>query len=1126
MPRKKYYYENGGLAEETKLSANEVYNIIVDGMRRWERQNNTSLDNFIFKSNNEPYSKAELIEQLFKIAYAESTFDPLASKTESEGPAAGATSYGLWQVLDEHFEDGMFNTFNEPKENLINATPIQNLLYALDLAAEKQDLSPWTVYEMAVNRDPMNQSESVMLGNDRLWDVATDMYAKISTIPVDSDEESGRYNPQVEIAGIERNFAPIIDDIPPSGYFGPPQQAPSRPTFGPTQEPDFIPEGSFAPPRPKIVYGPSQEAELIPEGSNNMVNVNLQDVFNPAMYPGNTNADDMENLYFEPPDQLPPTSVYSGDRLTFTPPESSGMPTKLSFDRQVKDQFLRRVLGTDVYSAIAFNELDYLRDLTKVIDTGEVNVKGHRIYQVQPPSGLPKDAIGNIIDDIASATELDKPLLTVRINDFINSADFTTKESLNPTSGLYTSSPLKSDIVGEQGLLGSNASEYIQGMLKTHDPNDVLRMQMEIVNWLDNFAQGSGRDILFDPSTKVVHSPNTNEMILTYFQRDDSGALTGGLQDALTIMAPASLGNENYGPDGYQPQVINEGIGQGFAPVLPADVPVGKWVTKVDPNKHPSEWISKFIEPDAEGKVVYPTDGNWIPMGNVPDFAPPKTTASPDTTANIEATNKRAETANEITIARDEATARNNALTQAFNRAQLAQDQAQYQASQAEAQGQFDRSLALQAFAQQSADEATRINAQLQIGQQNIARLNQITDALARPSDAVAASFALTGQQSPMGIFTQADAVNPYIADMMEQRSAIEAFGPGFSGQDFMAGQGKRRNPLTQPYTGSGALGPDDIVKIGDPDADGNVDVTYGDGSVVKESSQGVPAFEHGGHSFGNPIVVGDSSKNEENQELVMSFGNAPMVVLPLNEQQEKIMERANSSVPRAENGGLTGSGMMGGDLDQTMAMDINLDHIFTNEDDPTGALRFAQDIQLGGTGRAFDPTGQFRFALGTNPQQAVDSGPGTTAPRAGGYSTRDYAIGGQPMNQGTISSQQAAFAPTGRQARMGNPGLAGFESMYPLTQGMIQDRSDMLASPRVRQVLQGTAGEGSFRQRPTQMPFALPTPGFMRNLTGTEREFLKSNLATRNIFLDDVETAVAQRFGRTNTSQGRRSFR
>ena len=56
-------------------------------------------------------------------------------------------------------------------------------------------------------------------------------------------------------------------------------------------------------------------------------------------------------------------------------------------------------------------------------------------------------------------------------------------------------------------------------------------------------------------------------------------------------------------------------------------------------------------------------------------------------------------------------------------------------------------------------------------------------------------------------------------------------------------------------------------------------------------------------------------------------------------------------------------------------------------------------------------------------------------------------------------------------------------------------------------------------------MPFALPTPGFMRNLTGTEREVLKSNLANRNIFLDDVETAVAQRFGRTNTSQGRRRF-
>ena len=69
--------------------------------------------------------------------------------------------------------------------------------------------------------------------------------------------------------------------------------------------------------------------------------------------------------------------------------------------------------------------------------------------------------------------------------------------------------------------------------------------------------------------------------------------------------------------------------------------------------------------------------------------------------------------------------------------------------------------------------------------------------------------------------------------------------------------------------------------------------------------------FEHGGvaQGFGNPIVVGDSSENQENQELVMSFGNAPMVVLPLNERQEDIMEQAaNVGPPRAQTGGMFGN--------------------------------------------------------------------------------------------------------------------------------------------------------------------------------------------------------------------------
>jgi hypothetical protein len=820
----------------------------------------------------------------------------------------------------------------------------------------------------------------------------------------------------------------------------------------------------------------------------------------------------------------------------------TGMPSDKQWERELKETYLRTALGNDMTARLLEDgntdkRLFVLR-LLSIGSTGETDIYGNPIWMVRPYQNIQA-----VIDTEGRNYFEDSPFFDEQGSNYLPGAEEIALTSLfdNPQYGKQGSratSKLISEIQGKRENTGLPLKGFITDQFAqdlSEGKSHTLAQKEAILNKLtDHFG---GDDKLAE---QVYNDTSTRSSVNA----------EGMLQIVFTNVDPTT-GRKYVGSD----QIINVNMPDPDKPYVPVTTfsdenrPATTTTTAAQTQPfilwNTETQNTEFLFPDKEtGQFVMPTDPNLMlydvaearglvtpadPTVQVPFGPGPDDTygISPDTYFTQSSADERSRQALLAEQAQLEETNRNNNLIEASKRARLAQEQAQFQANMAESQGQFDRSLALNSFAQQSRDEATRIEAELEMSRQNIDRLNQITTALSRPSDAVAASFALTGNQSPMGIFTQADAINPYIADMMDRRSAIEAFGPGFQAEDFMEGRGNRQNPLTNTNAGSGALGPNDIVKVGDTDADGNTLITYGDGrqEPLLESSQGVSAFEHGGHSFGNPIVVGDSSKNEENQELVMSFGNAPMVVLPLNEQQEKIMERANSSVPRAENGGLTGSGMMGGDLDQTMAMDINPDHIFTNEDDPTGALRFAQDIQLGGTGRAFDPTGQFRFALGTNPQGAVDSGPGTTAPRAGGYSTRDYAIGGQPMNQGTISSQQAAFAPTGRQARMGNPGLAGFESMYPLTQGMIQDRSDMLASPRVRQVLQGTAGEGSFRQRPTQMPFALPTPGFMRNLTGTEREFLKSNLATRNIFLDDVETAVSQRFGRTNTSQGRRRF-
>ena len=59
----------------------------------------------------------------------------------------------------------------------------------------------------------------------------------------------------------------------------------------------------------------------------------------------------------------------------------------------------------------------------------------------------------------------------------------------------------------------------------------------------------------------------------------------------------------------------------------------------------------------------------------------------------------------------------------------------------------------------------------------------------------------------------------------------------------------------------------------------------------------------------------------------------------------------------------------------------------------------------------------------------------------------------------------------------------------------------------------------------PMQFGFPLMTPGQLNTLTGDEREELRTRLASRNVSLGDVETAVMQRFGPTGVRRGRRRF-
>ena len=197
-----------------------------------------------------------------------------------------------------------------------------------------------------------------------------------------------------------------------------------------------------------------------------------------------------------------------------------------------------------------------------------------------------------------------------------------------------------------------------------------------------------------------------------------------------------------------------------------------------------------------------------------------------------------------------------------------------------------------------------------------------------------------------------------------------------------------------------------------------------------------------------------------------------------------------------------------------------------------TAPLDFPRDYNpyAGMTGVEFDQFGNrnANYIASLNPDDPRNTGPAGAAPSArftsprGTYSTADYDIGGQRRN------------PTASQGRdlFSLPGFSG-----NITQKQIQDRSDLLTPPRAAAVTTGglrTSPEGGYRFRPDQQTrfgalgpqFAVPTPGYLSALSENERAFLKSNLATRNIFLRDVEQDAKRRFGKTNTRTGKRRFR
>ena len=379
---------------------------------------------------------------------------------------------------------------------------------------------------------------------------------------------------------------------------------------------------------------------------------------------------------------------------------------------------------------------------------------------------------------------------------------------------------------------------------------------------------------------------------------------------------------------------------------------------------------------------------------------------------------------------------------QSLNESRFNVEQLQFNANMAENARQFDEANRLNALAQQENARATNLEAGFQINKARSDAIDQTREILRNPADYVARGFSLAGQESPFTPVTQADLINKVTDDYNAYNDMLSTMGQGFDAQDYLAGR--------QGFAG---------------------------GLEVEEA-------EHGG-TFGNPVIVGDSSDGKENQELVMTANGAPMVVLPLTDQQINILQgNKNNNIPMAENG-------------------------FQN---PPEFNEFGESTT--------DPL------TGRTDWSKVDTG-GTIAPQGSMYSTKNNPMGtSRPssMNFGTTTNQLTSFNDfVGFGNRMGQVGFGGtVVNQLPqrnLTQQDIIRQAERFGTPRVSRVAQG------FSPMPMQFGFPLMSPGQLSSLTPDEREELRTRLATRNVSLGDVEQAVMQRFGPTGTRRGRRRF-
>ena len=536
---------------------------------------------------------------------------------------------------------------------------------------------------------------------------------------------------------------------------------------------------------------------------------------------------------------------------------------------------------------------------------------------------------------------------------------------------------------------------------------------------------------------------------------------------------------------------------------------------------------------------------------------------------------------------------------------------------------QDDNANILEAFSNEEAARANDLAAINNLQAEQRQTLQNIFTAMQDPADVLAASFALTGEQSPMGQLTMADKVNAFVNRYTGMASLVqERLGRARSYKEMMSElspaaemayqppeffEGDRPEytpsqiafasfpepvapatpsasapatpatpptptepPALPPDLGAFASSPDEDLPVqlqGFPILGGDRDVITATGPFPDKSIQGssampdtftpapapapagtgytgknprIPRNNRGGVNLGNPIIVGDSNDGTENEELVMSLNGSPMVVLPLDQNQQRIMENANRFIPRAQNGfpenptaveiserdrvmaeanALAAQGQAARDAwqaeqdkyyaDQRANETLEItqgQYAWTDEDDETGEKRRRQQARL---------------------RDAAT--PAFSAPVSNVYSTADYTIGGQSRKPATTVSNATAGIGGSASDLFSVPGFTG-----NITQPEIQRRSDKLTPPRAAAITSGGLRDARYGgYRPAQgtqfgalgAQYATPTPSYLSALTDNERAFLKSNLATRNIFLADVEKDAKRRFGLTGTSQGSRRF-